>query len=127
MISSKMSYNVDTEGEPGNNLSFQLYEKIRELSLADVQLKIPRYAWGTWPFFAQKPAPFQPNQAKVYLNTECLQDGQDWEVGIIRGLSSSIVMVCLLSFNEDGSGSLGNLTTLNPSEGRDRVDHFYLS
>jgi hypothetical protein len=126
MISSKMSYNVETEVEPGNNLSFLLYDKIRELSLADVQLKIPRYAWGTWPFFAQKPAPFQPNQAKVYLHTECLQDGHDWEVGIIRGLSSSIVMVCLLSFNEDGSGSLGNLTTLKPSEGRDRVDHFLL-
>jgi hypothetical protein len=35
-----------------------------------------------------------------------------------------MVTVCLLSFNEDGSGSLGDLTTLKP--GKDRVDHFLL-
>jgi hypothetical protein len=121
-----ISYHVKSEGESGNNLSFELYEKIRELSLAEGDLKIPRYAWGTWPRFAKRPATFLPNQAKVYLNRECLQDGQDWEAGIIDGLSSSMVMVCLLSLNEDGSGPLCDLTTLKPSEGTDRVDPFLL-
>jgi hypothetical protein len=119
-----ISYRNATEGESGNNLSFQLYEKIRELSLADKNLKIPRYAWGTWPLFARKPASFQCNQAKVYLNRECLHYGQDWEVGVVHGLSSSMVLVCLLSFEEHGS--LGDLTTLKPSEGTDRVDFFLL-
>ena len=123
---SIVCYHAKTEGDYANNLSFELSNKIRQLSLADVNFKIPRYAWGTWPFFAKKPASFVPNEAKVYLNRECLQDGQDWEVGIIDGLSSSMVMVCLLSFHEDGRGSLGNLTTLKPSEGKDRVDHFLL-
>ena len=121
-----ISHDVENESESGNNLSFKLYEKIRELSLADDDLQIPRYAWGKWPLFAKKPAVFLPNQAKVYLNRECLQDGHDWEAGILDGLSSSMVMVCLLSCNEEGRGSLGNLTTLKPSEGTDRVDRFLL-
>ena len=37
-----------------------------------------------------------------------------------------MVMVCLLSFNEEGRGSLGKLTTLNPSEDTDRVGHFLI-
>jgi hypothetical protein len=35
-------------------------------------------------------------------------------------------MVCLLSFNEHGRGSLGDLTTLRPEEGKDRVDNVLL-
>ena len=37
-----------------------------------------------------------------------------------------MVLVCLLSFNEEGRGSLGKLTTLNPSEDTDRVGHFLI-
>jgi hypothetical protein len=125
-LHAMISYRVATEGESGNNLSFELYKKIRELSLADENLKIPQYAWGTWPLFARQPAGFKPSQAKVYLDRECLHDGEDWEVGFVQGLSSSIVMVCLLSFNEHGRGSLGDLTTLRPEEGKDRVDNVLL-
>jgi hypothetical protein len=126
LFHAMISHDVENEGESGNNLSFEIYEKIRELSLADEDLQIPRYAWGKWPLFAKKPAVFLHNQAKVYLTRECLQDGHDWEAGILDGLSSSMVMVCFLSFNEEGRGSLGNLTTLKPTEGKDRVDPFLL-
>jgi hypothetical protein len=44
-LHAMISYRVATEGESGNNLSFELYKKIRELSLADENLKIPQYAW----------------------------------------------------------------------------------
>jgi hypothetical protein len=37
----------------------------------------------------------------VYLDRECLQDGIDWELNFIQGLVSSMVMLCILSFNED--------------------------
>ena len=121
-----ISYRVATEGASGNNLSFELYKKIRELSVEEDDVKIPQYAWGTWPMFAKKPADFHPQQAKVYLDRECLQDGIDWELGFIQGLASSMVMVCLLSFNEDDRGSLGDLITLRPEEGKDRVDNVLL-
>ena len=45
-----ISYRVETEGPspPGNNLSYDVYEKIRQLSL-EGDTTIPHYARGTWP------------------------------------------------------------------------------
>jgi hypothetical protein len=106
-------------------LSFEIYEQIRELSLGGAT-EIPQYAWGTWPRALKKPYPYKPKQAKVFLDTECLLDCYDWEAGVIQGLSASVVMVSLLSFNKYGRGSVGDLTTLCPSEGRDRVDNVLL-
>jgi len=125
LFHAMISYRVETEGRSGNNLSFELYEKIRQLSL-EGDTTIPKYAQGIWPQHSQRPAGYQPAMAKVYLDRECLLDGCDWETGFIQGLSSTMVMVCLLSFNEHGCGSLGSLTTLCPSEGIDRVDNLLL-
>jgi hypothetical protein len=113
----------------GNNLSFEIYEKIRELSTKD-DTKIPvQYAWGTWPRWAQKPEKCQPNQAKVFEmpwpDRECRVDG-DCETAFVQALSSSMVLICLLSCNERGRGSLGDLMTLCPAEGKDRVDGMLL-
>jgi hypothetical protein len=68
------------------------------------------------------PAGINKLSGKVYLDQKCLLDGHDWEAGCIQGLCSSLVMICLLSFNEHGRGSVGDLTTLCTSEGKDRVD-----
>jgi len=109
-----ISYRGVTEGQSGNNLSFEICEKIRTLSLeGDCHID-------------QKPAPYQTKQAMVFLDTECLLDCYDWEAGFIQGLCSSIVMVCLLSFDKYGRGSVGELTTLCPLEGKDRVDNVLL-
>jgi hypothetical protein len=122
-----ISYRVETEGPApsGNNLSYEVYEKMRQLSL-EGDNKIPHYARGTWPNYAKRPEQYNPQQAKVFLDRECLLDGYDWEACFLQGLSSSIVMVYLLSFSEHGRGSLGALTTLCPSEGKDRVDNVLL-
>ena len=50
-----ISYRNATEGESGNNLSFKLYEKIHELSLTDVKLKIPWYAVGNMAILCPNP------------------------------------------------------------------------
>jgi hypothetical protein len=102
-------------------LSFEVYEKMRQLSM-EGDTTIPRYAWGSWPHYAKIPEQYQPHQANVFLDRECLLDGYDWEACFLQGLGSSMVMVCLLSFSKHGRGSLGALTTLCPSEGKDRVD-----
>ncbi len=122
-----ISYRVETEGASpsGNNLSFEVYETIRQLSL-EGDTKIPQYAWGTWPHHAKRPEQYQPQQAKVFLDRECLLDGYDFEACFLQALSSSILIVYLLSFSEHGRGSLGALTTLCPSEGKDRVDNVLL-
>jgi len=116
-----ISYRSATEGAGANNLSLELYEKILELSLED-ETKIPAYAWGSWPRSAQKHEAYIPSQAKVYLDQKCLLDGHDWEAGLLQGLCSSLVIMCILSVDEHGRGSVGDLTTLRPSEGKDRVD-----
>ena len=76
--------------------------------------------------YAKRPEQYQPHQAKVFLDRECLLDGYDWQACFLHALISSIVMVCLLSFSKHGRGSLGALTTLCPSEGKDRVDNVLL-
>jgi hypothetical protein len=124
-----ISYRAVTEGQSGNNLSFEICEKIRTLSLegdCHIDTDAPQSARTKLPRCAQKPAPYQTKQAKVFLDTECLLDCYDWEAGFIQGLCSSIVMVCLLSFDKYGRGSVGDLTTLCPLEGKDRVDNVLL-
>ena len=122
-----ISYRVATEGggQIGNNLSNKLYEKTRDLSLEVDDCKILSCAWGTWPRFARKPKPFVQHQAKVYLDKECLLDGQGWELGFIKGLSSSMVMVCLLSCTENDRGSIGDMMRLNPPQ-EDWIDNVLL-
>jgi hypothetical protein len=122
-----ISYRVETEGPSpsGNNLSFEIYKKIRQLSM-EGDTTIPQYAWGSWPRCAKRPEPYETQQAKVFLDRECLLDGHDWEACFLQGLSMSIVMVYLLSFSKHGRGSLGALTTLCPKEGKDRVDNVLL-
>jgi hypothetical protein len=116
-----ISYRAATEGAGGNNLSLEIYEKILELSLED-DTKIPQYAWGSWPRFAQKHEAYIPSQAKVCLDQKCLLDWHDFDAGLLQGLCSSLVIICILSVNEHGRGSVGDLMTLRPSEGKDRVD-----
>ena len=76
LMHSFISYRVATEGEASNanNFSGLLAEKIRALSTdSTLQLQIPRHGWGIWPRGAKKPVPFRKEEAKVFLDRECLQ------------------------------------------------------
>ena len=81
-----VSYRVTAEGTVGNGMSGLLAEKIRTLSMDRSQeLQIPRQGWGMWPKGTKKPVPFRNEQAKVFLDRDCLQDGQSWLAGFVQG------------------------------------------
>jgi hypothetical protein len=88
LMHSFISYRVATEGEASNasNFSGLLAEKIRALSTDSTHgLQIPRHGWGIWPKAARKPVPFRKEEAKVFLDRECLLDGQSWLAGFVQG------------------------------------------
>ena len=97
-----ISYRVKTEGgkDGGNSLAGNLYKYLRQLSNGEEELNIPSAACGLYPRFAKKllsdDSANKPTVAKVYLDVECLQDGQAWMVGFVQGLSVSIVAVLLV-------------------------------
>ena len=69
-----VSYRVETEGGAGNGLSGSIAERIRALSLDSRQeLRIPQHGTGIWPKGIKKPEPFRPEEAKVFLDKDCLQ------------------------------------------------------
>jgi hypothetical protein len=69
-----ISYRVATEGAGGNGLSGRISERIRALSMDGMQeLQIPQHGRGIWPQGVKKPAPFRPEEAKVFLDKECLE------------------------------------------------------
>jgi hypothetical protein len=95
-----ISYRVNTEGADGNSFASKLYHQLQMQSNGDDEFNIPAAGVGKYPRFARELPPGianKPNVAKVYLDTECLQDGQEWMVGFVRGLAVSIVTVLLVS------------------------------
>ncbi|KAJ1471840.1 hypothetical protein T484DRAFT_3485030 [Baffinella frigidus] len=121
-----ISYRVSTEGSEGNGLSVIIAEKIRTLSMDSRQeLQIPRHGWGVWPRIAKQPVPFRKEEAKVFLDRECLQDGQSWLAGFVKALVASMVVVPLLSWTDDDKGSVGELSRIG-DRGFDRVDNLLL-
>jgi len=82
-----VSYRVETEGGEGNGngVSGLLAESIRKLSMHKEGLQIPQPGWGIWPKAAKKPVPFIKEEAKVFLDRDCLQDGQSWLAGFVQG------------------------------------------
>ena len=59
---------------------------------------------------------------QVYLDKDCLQDGQSWLAGFVLGLLASMVSMPLLSWTEDDQGSMGELSRIGV-DGFDRVDN----
>ena len=57
---------------------------------------------------------------QVFLDKDCLLDGQSWLSGLVAGLTTSMVFVPLLSWTEDDQGSLGELSMIKAG-GFDRV------
>jgi hypothetical protein len=85
-----VSYRVSSEGALGNGMSGLLAEKMRTLSMdRSKELQIPRQGWGIWPKGAKKPVRFREEQAKVFLDRDCLQDGQSWLAGFVHGSDPS--------------------------------------
>eukprot|EP00290_Baffinella_frigidus_P041768 CAMPEP_0180287810 /NCGR_PEP_ID=MMETSP0988-20121125/13621_1 /TAXON_ID=697907 /ORGANISM="non described non described, Strain CCMP2293" /LENGTH=842 /DNA_ID=CAMNT_0022262261 /DNA_START=659 /DNA_END=3183 /DNA_ORIENTATION=+ len=120
-----VSYRGATEGPAGNGLAEKVAAKIRSMSTDSKQLQIPRHGWGIWPKSAKRPVPFRPEEAKVYLGKDCLQDGQSWLAGFVQGLVVSMTFVPLLSWEEGDEGSLGELSRIGVN-GFDRVDNVLL-
>ena len=76
-------------------------EKIRMLSMDSKQeLQIPQHGWGAWPKGLKKPVPYRKEQAKCFLDSDSLQDGQSWLAGFVQGVVASMVIVPLLSWTE---------------------------
>ncbi|KAJ1479290.1 hypothetical protein T484DRAFT_2881444 [Baffinella frigidus] len=127
LIHAFVSYRVSTEGPDGNGLAQIITSKIRTMSTDSKHphLAIPRHGWGIWPKSAKKPVPFHPEEAKVFLDKECLLDGQSWLAGFVQGLVTSMTFVPLLSWTEDDKGSLGQLSQIGV-DGFDRVDNVLL-
>ena len=80
-----ISYRVATEGDAGNGMSGLLAEKIRELSMHEDGLRIPEHGFGIWLKTAKQPVPFRNEEAKVFLDRDCLLDGQSWLAGFLQG------------------------------------------
>jgi hypothetical protein len=51
------------------------------------ELQIPRHGWGVWVQGARKPVPYRNEEAKVFLDRDCLQDGQSWLTGFVQGFN----------------------------------------
>jgi hypothetical protein len=81
------------------------------------------HAQQTSQSFAREPPEYSVKnmQAKVYLDEICLQDGQKWQDGFIRGLSVSLVVVPILSWSRDDNGSVGKLCRM--TEENDHIDN----
>ena len=56
----------------------------------------------------------------MFLDKDCLQDGQNWLSGLVTGLVASMIFVPLLSWTEHDQGSVGGLSQLGVG-GFDRV------
>ena len=81
-----VSYRVATEGDAGNGMSGLLADKIRAFSMDRTQeLQLPQHGWGIWPKGLKKAVPFRKEEAKVFLDRDCLQDGQSWLTGFVQG------------------------------------------
>jgi len=111
---------VSTEGPEGTGLSGLVAQKIRSLSMHEKALQLPQQGWGIW-----NKGVFCQEEAKVFLDKGCLQDGQSWLGGLVTGLMASMVFVPILSWTEHDQGSLGGLSKLGAG-GFDRVDNFLL-
>ena len=85
MMHCFVSYRVASEGEFGNGISGLLAEKIRELSMHEDALRIPQHGFGIWLKTAKQPVPFRNEEAKVFLDRDCLLDGQSWLAGFVQG------------------------------------------
>ena len=85
------------------------------------------HAHKTSQSFAREPPEYsvKNQQAKVYLDEICLQDGQKWQDGFIRGLSVSLVVVPVLSWTRDDNGSVGKLCRM--TEENDHIDNVLVS
>jgi len=119
-------YRYATDGPEGNGLAGLIAERTRGLSLQGADdLTIPRHGWGVWPKSATARKPFRPEEAKVFLDKECLQDGQSWLAGFVNRLTASMVFVPLLSWTADDRGSVGDISRLGVG-GFDKVDHVLL-
>ena len=99
-----ISYRQSTDKE----FALKLYSQVRARSL-------------DFPFGGSegdKPRPF--------LDLKCLQDGEPWQQGFIQGLSCTLVLVPLVTWVQGDFGSIGQMASLDPANGKDWVDNVLL-
>lgn len=69
------------------------------------------------------------NEIKIFVDYECLKQGEDWAEGFCDGLVDSLMFVPFLSWHEVDSkqvGSVGGLSALDPGSGKDWTDNVLL-
>ena len=115
-----ISYTEATEGDGGNAFALQLYKELLSTSM-ERAFRLPPGLKGEWPHWARRP-PVENADMKVYLDSMCLEENEPRDVGatgrggFIGGISSSIIFVPLLSWQDGDTGSIGSLSRLNPLE-----------
>ncbi|EKX39961.1 hypothetical protein GUITHDRAFT_113953 [Guillardia theta CCMP2712] len=121
-----LSYRVSTEEE----LVEGLYDEITRVS--NDKKPLPFGAKGTWPRCVKKPTAQAESGVKGFLDKRCLENGKDWEAGLVLGLAHSLLFVPVLSFYVETDettgakrfkGSLGELLSLAEE---DRIDNVLL-
>ena len=97
-----ISYRVTSEGTKlqGNSFARNLYKHLHTVSSENDDFSIPSVGCGQYPRFVQEMVPGaignKPNVAKVFLDEQCLPDGQEWRFCFVKGLAVSMVAVLLV-------------------------------
>ena len=61
----------------------------------------------------------------MFLDKDCLHDGQSWLGGLVTGLATSMVFVPLLSWTEGDHGSMGGMSRIQAG-GFDQVSRRFI-
>lgn len=63
---------------------------------------------------------------RIFLDIKSLADGESWETGFIDGILATMMLVCVASWHENDTGSVGQLVSLGNNDETDRCDNVLL-
>ena len=101
-----LSYRVNTDA----GLTATVYDKLLVQCMSEDSSKMPPDGRLIRPF----------------LDKKCLVDGEKWEDGFSNGLVNSRVFVPFLTWHGEDGGSVGAMSHLNPTQGKDWCDNVLL-
>jgi len=140
-----ISHRVSSEGAEGSGVSGHLF---KELVLQSLQHSSKSLGLGKYPQFSRRRSSTEEDgyfqglktagvkgstvgnkdkethpKVKVFLDEECLPEGERWKESFLLGLAHSMVFVPLLSWKSNHTGSIGQLSSMSEDA---EVDHVLL-
>ena len=76
---------------------------------------------GTKAIVADRDFAVAGKKPKIFFDRKSLSDGEKWEVGFVNGLLTSLILLPLISWDENDGGSVGQLMNLEESDHVDNV------